>query len=385
MRSEIDMLALVVQTPRCLPPIVWSNPGCGKSSRISQMAGALSAHLETVISSIRDPSDFGGLPIPENGHGVRLEAPSWAHRLANYCKDGKPGLAFFDEASCAPPAVQAAMLRVLLEGVVGDLTLPPSVRFVAAANPPEQAASGWDLALPLANRFVHLVWGTPSVSQWTDWLTGQDDSTRITKLDLDAWHTQFGQAKALAAAFLRRRPGHMAENPDKITGRFPMAYATPRTWEAAVRLLATARAIDDQEIFLPLCSSCIGEPISIEFATWLRANDLPDPEALLANPKKWVPNEDEPDRVFATCLATTDAALDGETSSKKLTKKQKGERWHQAWRVLERAIPVGKDMVIVSARKLAEPKSRPEGGLIEDDVRSVIRQLKDVVAAAGIV
>src|SRR5207248_8810483 len=46
------------------------------------------------------------------------------------------GLLFLDELTTAPPAVQAAMLRVVLERVVGDVTLPPAVRVVAAANPP---------------------------------------------------------------------------------------------------------------------------------------------------------------------------------------------------------------------------------------------------------
>ena len=45
-----------------------------------------------------------------------------------------------------------ALLRVVLERTVGDLTLPHDVAIVAAANPPEQAADGWDLSPPLANR-----------------------------------------------------------------------------------------------------------------------------------------------------------------------------------------------------------------------------------------
>jgi len=50
--------------------------------------------------------------------------------------------------------VQAALLRVVLERAVGDLTLPDEVAVVAAANPPEQAADGWDLSQPtrLPNR-----------------------------------------------------------------------------------------------------------------------------------------------------------------------------------------------------------------------------------------
>jgi hypothetical protein len=54
--------------------------------------------------------------------------------------------------------VQAALLRVVLERTVGDLSLPADVAVVAAANPPEQAADGWDLSAPLANRLCHLRW-----------------------------------------------------------------------------------------------------------------------------------------------------------------------------------------------------------------------------------
>ena len=41
------------------------------------------------------------------------------------------GIAFFDEISTAPPAVQAALLRVVLERTVGDLRLPDGVAVVA--------------------------------------------------------------------------------------------------------------------------------------------------------------------------------------------------------------------------------------------------------------
>jgi MoxR-like ATPase len=69
---------------------------------------------------------------------------SWARRLT----DAGHGLLFLDELTTAPPAVQAAMLRVVLERAVGDVELPASVRIVAAANPAEQAADGWELTAP---------------------------------------------------------------------------------------------------------------------------------------------------------------------------------------------------------------------------------------------
>jgi len=83
-----------------------------------------------------------------------MAPPDWAVRLVQAGK----GLLFLDELSTAPPAVQAALLRLVLERRVGALHLPPGVRIVAAANPRSSAADGWELSAPLANRFVHLQW-----------------------------------------------------------------------------------------------------------------------------------------------------------------------------------------------------------------------------------
>src|SRR6201999_702329 len=149
-------------------------------------AAAAGWPCETGISSIREPSDFAGLPVVAGLDGatrVEFAPPRGATRLA----DAGHGLVFFDEISTAPPAVQAALLRVVLERTVGDLTLPDEVAVVAAANPPEQAADGWDLSAPLANRFCHVDlplhpravadgfvsgWPTPAPPRLrADWLT----------------------------------------------------------------------------------------------------------------------------------------------------------------------------------------------------------------------
>jgi hypothetical protein len=379
MLREIDLLAMVLETPGALPPIVWSPPGMGKSARFSSLTKSWDWHLEVVISSIMDPSDFGGLPVPVDGNGVKREPPAWALRLN---KAGK-GLAFFDEASTAPPACQAAMLRVMLEKYVGDVKLGDGVKVAAAANPPEMAASGWDLSLPLANRFVHLTWTTPSADDWVEWLNGNDGMANVPRVDADAWEKGFIKAKALVSAFIHRRPGLLSEDPTKVAGRFPLAYATPRTWECATRLLATCFAMSNEEAALPLLAATIGEPIALEFATWLRANDLPDPEELLADPKKFEPDPNEPDRAFATCLAVAESALSDGSGAKKFSKAEKAKRWHAAWHVLDPAIELGKELVHLPALKLAKADKRPEKGLIDAKVREIIGKLKEVVLAAG--
>src|SRR5215831_18564571 len=153
--SQAEALALIVAAN--LPVLLWGEPGIGKSATLGQLAAGLALPLETVIASIHEPSDFSGLPIvgDDPAHqGVPMAPPDWAVRVARHGR----GLLFFDELSSAPPAVQAALLRVVLERRVGSLQLPDQVRIVAAANPPASAADGWHLSPPLANRFVHLRW-----------------------------------------------------------------------------------------------------------------------------------------------------------------------------------------------------------------------------------
>ncbi|MGB8879291.1 MAG: MoxR family ATPase, partial [Solirubrobacteraceae bacterium] len=153
MNSGVALEALGVAVSAGVPVLLWGSPGTGKTSAVLALGEALEWPVETVIGSIREPSDFAGLPVVIDG-SVRLSPPAWATRLSA----SGVGLLFLDELTTAPPAVQAAMLRVVLERVVGDARLPPGVRVVAAANPPDEAADGWELAAPLANRLVHLDW-----------------------------------------------------------------------------------------------------------------------------------------------------------------------------------------------------------------------------------
>ncbi len=140
-----------------IPVILWGPPGQGKTSVIKQIAADQNRHLEVILASIREPQDFAGLPMLSNGV-ASLMPPDWAKRLSEV----ENGILFTDEVNTAPPSVQAALLRVCLDKVAGDCHLGDDTSVIAAANPPEQAADGWDLAPPLANRFCHLNWDLPA-------------------------------------------------------------------------------------------------------------------------------------------------------------------------------------------------------------------------------
>lgn len=271
-----------------VPVVLWGPPGVGKTARLGQLAKELGWPMETVILSIREPSDLGGLPVVRPD-GVVLEAPAWARRLAT---TNGPAILFLDELSTAPPATQAAALRVILDRVVGDRALGPEVRIIAAANPPEMAAGGWYLSPPMANRFVH-VDISADLDDWISWALNPQEGDRPGELE----------ARAHVAGFLKVRPPLLSALPKEEASRGG-AWPSPRSWAMAARLVAGVPLGSSD--YIQFLSQTVGEGAALEAVEWLRAADLPDPEVLLKKPEAWqVPLRN--DRTYATLLSVIGA------------------------------------------------------------------------------
>jgi MoxR-like ATPase len=353
-----DALGLAVAAG--VPALLWGAPGTGKTSVVRALADALDLPCEVVIASIREPADFAGLPIVDAGQ-VSFAPPSWARRLA----DVEHGLLFLDEISTAPPAVQAALLRVVLERTVGDLTLPAGIRTVAAANPPEQAADGWDLSAPLANRFVHLDWPVDARTMAEGFAGGWPPPTPV-KLPAD-WERLVPQTRAWVAGFVGVRPGAVLSVPTEAVsaGR---AWPSPRSWDMAARLLAAGRVADSSEdVVALLMKGCVGDGMGVEFLVWLAEGDLPDPEVVLADPDSFELPE-RGDRAFAALTAIAAAVAAQPTV----------QRWNAAWKVFGRAGDAAPDAAAVAARTLV--RSRPDGAPVPPEVA----QFAPMLRAAGL-
>lgn len=354
--------ALAVAVAADVPVLLWGAPGTGKTSAVRALAAAAGWPCETVIASIREPADFAGLPIvvtgPDGVATVDLAPPRWAQRLAAAGR----GLLFFDEVSTAPPAVQAALLRVVLERTVGDLTLPPAVAVVAAANPPEQAADGWDLSAPLANRFCHLDWAVDARTVAAGFAGGWPTPTVPT---LPAgWVDRIATTRAWVAGFLTVRPPLVLDVPAEATtgGR---AWPSPRTWEMAARLLAAAAAAGvDDAVTSMLVRGAVGAGPGVELLTWLAEADLPDPEAVLADPDRFV-LPDRGDRAYAA-LASVAAAVAADPTP---------TRWAQGWAVFGRVADSAPDVVATAARVLI--RARPVGAPVPAQVHALAPLLRD--------
>lgn len=375
------MLDLILQTPGALPPLVWGTFGVAKTAKVYALAKALKWHCEVVIASTRQPEDFGGIGIPDDKEGLMRLPDAWVTRVQHALETSEKAVVFADELSCTPPATQSTLLRGILEGVWGDAALPKDrVKYIAAANPPDEAAGGWDLAMPLANRFTHVSWEPPSVDQWQNWLmSGASYEEKFTVLDLKKWEECWGLARAHVAGFLRRFPELYVEDPKKDPGRFPPAYARPRTWENAARLLATVYATKREDAKLELLAGSVGPVAATKFATWLEEANLPDPEELLKAPNSWQPDPKREDVTFAVLNAVANAAVLPQPNQKMLF-----DRWKSAWIVLENTMKHGKDLVVIAGRTLADKEKRPKGALTDTRVKSIISSLTDVLKESGV-
>jgi MoxR-like ATPase len=330
-----------------VPFLLWGDPGEGKTSVI-ESAAAQGWHVETVIVSHHEPSDFAGLPVVGRDGTVTLAPPAWAQRLASH---PGPSLAFFDEWTTAAPAVQAAALRPLTHHEVGALRLPQTVSFGAAANPADVATAGWELAAPTANRFCHLDWSLPLEVYAECLVAGSWPGLTMHRLPATVG-SEVALARALVAGYLRARRRHLSAIPADAASR-GRAFPTPRTWDHAARLLGTARAVgvsDDAATLL--VAGSIGAATAHEFLVWVRAQQLPDPEQLLADPDGTSFAGMRPDRVFAVLSAVLSAVVSDPSP----------QRWSAGVQLCSTAAAeVGVDPAVPVVRALLRPGVRPAG------------------------
>ncbi|MGW1740522.1 AAA family ATPase [Nocardia sp. NPDC001965] len=340
-RPDIQLEALALAVAADLPVLLWGEPGIGKTAALTQLADSLDLPLTTVIASVHEPSDFSGLPIVGDDpaeQGVPMAPPDWAVRLV---RAGR-GLLFLDELSTAPPAVQAALLRVVLERRIGALRLPPEVRIVAAANPRSSAADGWELSPPLANRFVHLQW-THDHEVVVRGLGGTWPRATLPRLDPEKLSGAVTFARDAVCGLLAARPDLVHRIPSSETRRGG-AWPSPRSWDMTLRLIAFATATGaSRDVLSLLVRGTVGDGPGFELLSSIDRMDLADPETLLADPAA----ADLPERGDLR-----QAVLDGVVAA--VRRRPEKSRWEAAWAVLVRAVETGApDLVVVPATTLA--------------------------------
>ncbi len=328
----------------------------------------------SVIASPRLPEDFGGILLPTDEGKPHRIPDDFVWEAKEMAEKGETVLLFFDEISCSPPAVQSALLTAILDLKFGSVSLPKDkVKIVAAANPADIAAGGFELADSLAARFTHLEDDAP-VDEFINWLVGGDGANiEVPTMDMEVWDAEYRKMRGLLAAYLNKFRDHQSESVEQREGREPKRFACRRTWDNGLRLYAAGIASGDEEAAVRLIEAAVG-PLGLQFVAWAQEQDVPDPADLLKDPTLFSHDKARPDRTFAVLSAVAGFVTGSNGKADKL--------WPKAWPVLSRAIDTGASADEVTPAVMVLAERRPKGGLADpkckEHVIKVASMVKDV-------
>ena len=337
-RPSSMMRALAAHVAGNVPVLIWGDPGATKTAKLSAYLTAWGRHVEAISASSREPQDFMGLPMEDDGK-VIYSPLSWALRLGQ----AKRGVLIVDEVTTAQSTFKA-FLRILQERYVGEYQLPETVSIIGIANPPEIAVDGVDLPAPVANRFAHLQWHFDR----DEWLTNVGSRfTNVPVADPTSYLTagnsaDRARAVALITGFLHHRPdliNAVPQDPESQSKAWPSA----RSWTNAMDALTYVPA-DDEDVRDMVLVANVGRAATMEVLQWLAMSDLHDPAAVLADPSIVDWTRERPDRVFALLNAVEAiATLDGDEAT-----------WRKALDVTVACANAGRpDVAMPVARSLA--------------------------------
>jgi len=239
-----EVLRRAVDNPKTSPPIhLWGPPGVGKSAIIKQVAEEKEIGFVDLRLALLDPTDLRGIPTV-SGDKAKWLPPT------TLPTEGK-GILFLDELTSAPPLTQASAYQLTLDRAIGEYNLPDGWYIIAAGNRIEDRAVVYRMSTALANRFVHLDFQV-NLDNWIEWaLLNQIDSNII--------------------AFIHWRGGDLlfAFKPDSNE----KAFATPRTWEYASKVLKLCSKGSLAETL----EGTVGKGATAEFMSFLKVQtELPD-------------------------------------------------------------------------------------------------------------
>ena len=338
----LKCLAAAVRTQ--VPVMTWGHPGSGKTAELTAMMSKWNFHLETIIASLRDASDFLGWPIDRDGT-LTFDPPDWAKRLHEH--QGVSAL-YLDEFSTISTMTQKGMLRVVNELDVGGLPIPRT-SIIASANPPSSAVDGDDLPAAMANRFLHLEWAS-DLDRWFEGMFGGFDDLPVPGIDdllTGGTAADEARAKGQVVGFIKATgTAHIDCAPPSDPSVAGRGWPSRRSWTNLVRMLGQFSS--DDPAALMAATGLVGEASAKEFTAWRAAHDLYDPAEVIAGTVRVSWMTDRPDKLFALVGAIVSLGV------------HDTDLWLPAMAVLAQCSKAGRpDIVTPAARRLI--RSMPVG------------------------
>lgn len=263
------------------PILLSARPGVGKSSLYEQVAQETEHDLITSHPVMADPTDFKGLgfAVTKNGETIADFLP--IGEMGHLVRTNRPTLWLVDDVGNAPPAVQAALMRPLLERKVNMSKIPDNVKTVAATNRRSDKTGIFGILSSVMSRMGMSVEMTVDLDDWCRWALANGVRTDII-------------------AHKRYRPDTLvADESAPAHGDMEKTY-DPRAWHFLSDLLDNLK---DNSLEHIVCCGAVGRYAGNDFLAFKRIySQLPNIDEIIMNPAKFEWPED-PATAYALCGA----------------------------------------------------------------------------------
>lgn len=347
--------------------------------------------IYVMISSHHNPEDYGGIPTRSaDGKFLELLPLRWVHDFTEAVIGDEPAIIFLDEMN-DDPQKQACMMRIMfgtpdwrtgkVVRYVGDVPLGPNVRVVGAYNPADIAATGQLLRPTVANRGMTLQIKPNPLVFLENAIAGFPDPA--FPILPEHWQDHIPSERALAIGFGHARPDLMHKVPREKDGNLIELEACGpwpsfRTWEMVWTLLAADKSVNvSQEVEFLHVSGCIGEGAAMEYMSYRRNLDIPNPEDLLANPDSVIAGlkkaKGRSDIIYATLTSVVSAVLNRNTPG----------RWNKGISVLSKAYTVDGVAAFAGLNAKTLANNRPKT-LKDNEITPDIRVFAELLKKADL-
>ena len=146
--------------------LVKGPPGGGKSDLVSQAVQEVQADFLIEHPAVADPTDYKGMPaVLANGTAEFLPFGD----LNRLIQAQRPLVCFLDDIGQAAPAVQAALMQLLLARRVNGHKISDHIVFCGATNDTKHMAGVAGMLEPVKSRWHSIVELEVSVDDWCAW------------------------------------------------------------------------------------------------------------------------------------------------------------------------------------------------------------------------
>lgn len=268
--------------------LLVSSPGIGKTSVVKEVTDGRQIEIIWKHPSVEDPTDLKGFGAIDRDTGVAKFYPFEDVHSLMLAK--KTTVLFMDDFGQAPASVQAPYMQLLWGRRLNGYVLPDYVSFIIATNDRKDKAGVQGILEPVKSRttIIHM---EADEEDWYIWAYKNDMPPEL--ISFLKWRKN---VKGGSLLYDFKPTLDMTNSP------------CPRTVETVGRWinLNLPKHIEKEVI-----SGCVGEGFAVELAAFLKTyRELPDPDDILANPKKYKDKfkADRPDILYAILGALTHKA-----------------------------------------------------------------------------